>query len=94
MKFGVYDITKDDGLPRPISDDDMFLGWRSGDHVLVLTPSPTDSGGEELADVSLDGGARSVLSRFDTGRTCELGMEQTTGRPYVSIVQLLEQVTR
>ena len=73
-KFGVYDIAEDGGLPRPISED-SFLGWHSGDHVLVLTPSPTDSGGEELADVSLHGEARTVLSRFDTGRSCELGIQ-------------------
>ena len=36
--------------------------------------------------------------RFDahisTNRTCEIGMERATGRPYMHAVQLLEELTR
>jgi Tol biopolymer transport system component len=93
VKFGVYDITKNGGLPRPISDDAMFLGWRSGDHVLVLTPSPTDSGGEELTDVSITDGTKTVLSRFDTGRTCELGMQTCQVSQIAVAADLLQAMT-
>jgi hypothetical protein len=60
--------------PWVISEHDTFLGWRSSDRVLVFTPSSADNGDDQLADLSLDG-TRKTLSRFDTGRSCELGMQ-------------------
>jgi D-lactate dehydrogenase len=39
-------------------------------------------------------GGRRFDAHVSNNRTCELGMQQTTGRTYVSIVQLLEELTR
>jgi hypothetical protein len=36
---------------------------------------------------------RRVLDYLSSSRTCELGMQQATGAPYRSIVQLLDEVT-
>ena len=38
--------------------------------------------------------ARSFDAHVSTNRTCELGLERATGRPYVHVVQVLEQLTR
>ena len=31
---------------------------------------------------------------LSSNRTCEIGLQEATGAPYVSVVQLLEEVTR
>jgi D-lactate dehydrogenase len=52
-----------------------------------LTESATQ---EEAAEL----GARRFDAHVSTNRTCEIGMERATGRPYVHVVQLLEELTR
>jgi D-lactate dehydrogenase len=52
-----------------------------------LTGSATQ---EEAAEV----GALRFDAHVSTNRTCEIAMERATGRPYVHVVQLLEQLTR
>ncbi|MEU8260409.1 hypothetical protein AB0C02_07285 [Micromonospora sp. NPDC048999] len=50
-----------------------LLGWRSASSVLVAVFN--DAGHAALVEVQLDTGTRQTLSRFDTGSTCELGMQ-------------------
>jgi D-lactate dehydrogenase len=45
---------------------------------------------EEQAEI----GARSYDAYVSANRTCELGLEQATGRPWRSVVQLLDDATR
>jgi D-lactate dehydrogenase len=45
---------------------------------------------EEAAEVK----AREFAAYASSNRTCEVGMERATGRPYVHVVQLLEERTR
>jgi D-lactate dehydrogenase len=52
-----------------------------------LTESATQ---EEAAEVK----GRSFDAHVSTNRTCEIGMERATGRPYVHVIQLLEELTR
>ncbi|MFR9775390.1 hypothetical protein ACL02O_04945 [Micromonospora sp. MS34] len=59
--------------PARVPDVAQLLGWRSADSVIVAT---LDAGGHaSLAEVRLGTGTRRTLSRFDTGRTCELGTQ-------------------
>jgi D-lactate dehydrogenase len=62
----------------------------AGDRGLLhpeLTASATQ---EEAAEVR----GRSFDAHVSTNRTCEIGMERATGRPYIHVVQLLEELTR
>ncbi|MEH1168472.1 hypothetical protein V6V47_24110 [Micromonospora sp. CPCC 205539] len=59
--------------PPPVPDIGQLLGWRSADSVVVTTIDA--EGHVALAEVRLGSGARRTLSRFDTGSTCELGMQ-------------------
>jgi D-lactate dehydrogenase len=62
----------------------------AGDRGLLhpeLTASATE---EEAAEVR----GRSFDAHISTNRTCEIGMERATGRPYMHVVQLLEELTR
>jgi D-lactate dehydrogenase len=52
-----------------------------------LTASATQ---EEAAEVK----GRAFDAHISTNRTCEIGMERATGRPYMHVVQLLEELTR
>jgi D-lactate dehydrogenase len=52
-----------------------------------LTASATQ---EEAAEVK----GRAFDAHVSTNRTCELGMERATGRPYEHVVQLLERLSR
>src|SRR4051812_31971426 len=52
-----------------------------------LTESATQ---EEAAEVK----GRTFDAHVSTNRTCEIGMERATGRPYVHVLQLLEQLSR
>jgi D-lactate dehydrogenase len=53
---------------------------------------------ELAAAATRDEAAEVAQRRFDayvsSNRTCELGLEQATGQPYRSVVQLLEELTR
>ncbi|MCP2324429.1 hypothetical protein HDA40_002936 [Hamadaea flava] len=72
--YGVVDLAT--GRHRKINaDTDTFLGWRDRDHTIVFTPSGADNGGDEIAEVTLDGGTRTSLTRFDAGKSCELGTQ-------------------
>jgi D-lactate dehydrogenase len=46
------------------------------------------------ADQAREIGERSFAVYLSSNRTCEVALEQATGRPYESVVQLLERVTR
>jgi D-lactate dehydrogenase len=62
----------------------------AGDRGLLhpeLTAAATDDERRELA-------GRSFEAYLSANRTCEIALEQATGRPYASVVQLLEQATR
>ena len=54
----------------------------------------------ELVDAATRGRGRggaasgSFDAHLSANRTCEIALEHATGRPYVSVVQLLEEVTR
>jgi D-lactate dehydrogenase len=56
-----------------------------------LHPELTASATQEEA---LEVQAREFDAHISTNRTCEIGMERATGRPYVHVVQLLEELTR
>ncbi|PZF96246.1 WD40 repeat domain-containing protein [Micromonospora deserti] len=59
--------------PAPVQDVVRLVGWRSAGSVVVATINT--AGHASLAEVQLGAGTRRTLSRFDTGRTCELGMQ-------------------
>jgi D-lactate dehydrogenase len=62
----------------------------AGDRGLLhpeLTAAATADEASELAGSSFD-------AYLCSNRTCEIALEQSTGRPYSSVVQLLEEVTR
>jgi dipeptidyl aminopeptidase/acylaminoacyl peptidase len=59
--------------PAGVQDVVQLLGWRSAGSVVVAIIDP--AGQVALAEVQLSTGTRQILSRFDTGRTCELGTE-------------------
>jgi D-lactate dehydrogenase len=63
-----------------------FAGDR-GFLVPELTASATR---EEAVEVR----ARPFDAHVSANRTCEIGLEQATGRPYESVIQLLERATR
>ena len=44
----------------------------------------------EAAEVT----SREFAAHVSANRTCEIGLEQGTGRPYESAIQLLERATR
>jgi D-lactate dehydrogenase len=62
----------------------------AGDRGLLhpeLTAAATADEASELAGSTFD-------AYVCSNRTCEIALEQSTGRPYVSVVQLLEEATR
>jgi D-lactate dehydrogenase len=62
----------------------------AGDRGLLhpeLTESATQEEAAEVRDRRFD-------AHVSTNRTCEIGMERATGRPYMHVVQLLEELTR
>ncbi|MEV0273620.1 hypothetical protein AB0H43_33025 [Hamadaea sp. NPDC050747] len=72
--YGLVDLAT--GTHRQLNaSTDTFLGWRDRDHAIVFAPSGLDNGDDEIAEVALDGGARTRLTGFDTGKTCELGTQ-------------------
>ncbi|HYO39492.1 MAG TPA: FAD-binding and (Fe-S)-binding domain-containing protein [Nocardioidaceae bacterium] len=84
-----------EAVARHISDDVLVpLSWGccafAGDRGLLhpeLTASATAPQVEELS-------ARSFAAYASSNRTCEIGMSRATGRPYVNILELLEEATR
>ncbi|MER7008980.1 hypothetical protein ABT297_38880 [Dactylosporangium sp. NPDC000555] len=66
----------DDGGPQPPAPVDgvvQVLGWRSASSLVAATTN--DVGHLFLTEVPLRDGPRRTLSSFDTGSTCELGMQ-------------------
>jgi hypothetical protein len=59
--------------PAPVPDVVRLLGWRSASTLVVAAVN--DRTQLSLAEVPIDGGVRQTLSRFDTGSTCEFGMQ-------------------
>ncbi|MEU5907879.1 hypothetical protein [Micromonospora sp. NPDC047527] len=59
--------------PAPVPDVAQLLGWRSAGSVLVATINT--AGHAALAEVNLGDGTRRTLARFDTGSTCEIGLQ-------------------
>ncbi|MGW1059155.1 hypothetical protein [Micromonospora rubida] len=59
--------------PAPVPGVVRLLGWRSASSVIVMTSDADEHA--SLTEVRLDDGTRRTLSRFDTGSTCELGMQ-------------------
>ncbi|SCE72094.1 hypothetical protein GA0074695_0579 [Micromonospora viridifaciens] len=66
-------VTETGTPPAPVQDVARLLGWRSAGSVVVATVN--DAGHASLVEVQLGTGTRRTLSRFDTGSTCELGMQ-------------------
>lgn len=60
-------------VPATVPDVVQVLGWRSAGAVIVATVDA--DGFVSLAEVQVATGTRQVLTRFDTGRNCELGWE-------------------
>jgi D-lactate dehydrogenase len=62
----------------------------AGDRGLLHPELTAAATAPEAAEVT----ARSFAAHVSSNRTCELALEQATGRPYVSVIALLERVTR
>jgi D-lactate dehydrogenase len=62
----------------------------AGDRGLLHPELTAAATREEAAEVT----ARPFDAHLSSNRTCEIGLEQATGRPYASPIQLLERVTR
>ena len=58
-------------VPDPLAAEEM-LGWRAPDRILAQVAAGDGAG--ELRDLPVTGGPGTVLSRFDPGSTCELGL--------------------
>jgi D-lactate dehydrogenase len=62
----------------------------AGDRGLLhpeLTAAATADEASEISGQAFD-------AYLSANRTCEIALEQSTGRPYVSVVQMLEEATR
>ena len=62
----------------------------AGDRGLLHPELAAAATRDEAAEVS----ARAYDAYVSSNRTCELGLQEATGRPYRSIVQLVEELTR
>jgi D-lactate dehydrogenase len=62
----------------------------AGDRGLLHPELTAAATAEEAAEVT----RRKFDAHVSANRTCEIALEQATGRPYKSVVQLLEEVTR
>lgn len=82
-------------IARAMSDDVVVpAAWGccgfAGDRGMLhpeLTASATAAEAEEL-------GRREYAAYASANRTCELGMERATGKPWVHVVELLALATR
>jgi hypothetical protein len=77
--------------PAPVGNIVRLLGWRSAGTVVVAATN--GSGQLSLVEVPLDGGGRRTLTRFDTGRTCELGLQHCQVFDLQLATGLLPEVT-
>ena len=62
----------------------------AGDRGLLHPELTAAATADEVSEVS----ERRFDAHLSANRTCEIALEQATGRPYVSVVQLLEEATR
>jgi D-lactate dehydrogenase len=62
----------------------------AGDRGLLHPELTASATRDEAAEV----GARAFDSYVSSNRTCEVGLESGTGKPYVSIIQLLDERSR
>jgi hypothetical protein len=61
-------------VPAPVAADEM-LGWRAEDRIVAQTREEA-SGAITISEIPLGGGAATVLSRFDNGRSCGYGLHR------------------
>ncbi|GAA2615988.1 hypothetical protein GCM10010399_53680 [Dactylosporangium fulvum] len=66
-------VADGDTPPGPVQDVVQLLGWRSAQSIIVAAANA--KGQLSLAEVQLGADTRRTLSRFDTGSTCELGLQ-------------------
>ena len=62
----------------------------AGDRGLLHPELTAAATADEASEVT----ARAFDAHLSANRTCEIALEQSTGRPYVSVLQLLEEATR
>lgn len=62
----------------------------AGDRGLLHPELPPSA----LEDVAAELSGRRLDAHLCSNRTCEIGLEDATGRPYESFVLLLEELTR
>jgi D-lactate dehydrogenase len=90
------------GLEAPLRE---LVGALAGESVVPLSSTCCGFAGDrgmlhpELTEAATQAEADELRGRdFDayvsTNRTCEIGLEQATGRPWISALQLLERATR
>jgi D-lactate dehydrogenase len=87
--------TKLDALTRELADEvHVPVGTTccgmAGDRGLLHPELPESA----LRDVKADLEGRQLEACVSSNRTCELALQQVTGRPYTSFVFLLEELTR
>jgi D-lactate dehydrogenase len=87
--------TKLDALARAMADEVVVpVGTTccgmAGDRGLLHPELPESA----LRDVKADLEGRRLDACVSSNRTCELALQQVTGRPYSSFVFLLEELTR
>jgi dipeptidyl aminopeptidase/acylaminoacyl peptidase len=66
-------VAEGTAAPPPVPDVARALGWRDATHLIAATAG--SDGRLSLVEVDLTTAARRVLTRFDTGSNCELGMQ-------------------
>jgi len=84
-----------EALARALSDDVVVPAaatccGMAGDRGLLHPELTAAATADEAAELS----SRSFDAYLSANRTCEIALEQATGRPYSSVVQLLELATR
>ena len=70
--------------------DDWGCCAYAGDRGLLHPELTASATAREAAEIT----SRDFAAYASANRTCELGMTQATGRPYVHILELLESATR
>ena len=84
-----------EALARALADDVVVpvaatCCGMAGDRGLLHPELTAAATADEVAEL----GSRSFDAYLSANRTCEIALEQATGRPYRSVVQMLEEATR